>query len=71
MTERILVRGGRPCGIYFCIHGPRRVKLTAIWETDSHSVLFYNSIGQRLQRLQLRPNASLRPEAALARSHQA
>lgn len=55
MTERILVRGGQPCGMYFCIHGPRSVKLTAIWETDRHSILFYNSAGERQQRTQLCP----------------
>ena len=26
MTERILVRSGKPCGILFCLHGPRSVK---------------------------------------------
>jgi hypothetical protein len=60
MSERILVRGGEPCGIYFCIHGPRQVKLTAIWETDHNSVLFYNSAGERMHRVQLREAPSLR-----------
>jgi len=50
MTERILVRGGRPCGIYFCVHGPRSTKLCAIWETDRNQILFYGSRGERLQR---------------------
>ena len=40
ISERILVRGGQPCGIYFCLHGPRAVKFTAIWETDRNTVLF-------------------------------
>lgn len=59
MTERVLVRGGQPCGMYFCIHGPRQVKLTAIWETDKNSILFYDSAGQRQLRTQLRPMANL------------
>ena len=54
MTERILVRGGKPCGLYFCLHGPRAVKLTAIWETDRNTVLFYDAVGQRVQRSQLK-----------------
>ena len=29
LSERILVRGGKPCGIHFCLHGPRAVKFTA------------------------------------------
>jgi hypothetical protein len=53
MTERMLVRGGKPCGIYFCLHGPRAVKFTAIWETDRNQVLFYGSHGERFQRTQL------------------
>lgn len=53
VTERILVRGRRPCGIFFCLDGPRSVKLTAIWETDRNSVLFYSSSGERVLKTQL------------------
>jgi hypothetical protein len=53
MTERILLRGGRPCGIHFCLHGPRMVKFSAIWETDHNQILFYGSHGERFQRTQL------------------
>jgi hypothetical protein len=53
MTERILTRGGRPCGIYFCLHGPRSVKYTAIWETDRNTILFYGSTGERFRRTRL------------------
>jgi hypothetical protein len=50
VTERILTRGNRPCGIFFCLHGPRSVKLTAVWETDKNSILFYGSTGERFRR---------------------
>ena len=53
VTERMLVRGGRPCGIFFCLHGPRSVKFTAIWETEQNRILFYGSTGERLQRINL------------------
>ena len=53
VTERILVRGRRACGIYFCLHGPRSVKLTAIWETERNTILFYGSSGERTGRTQL------------------
>jgi hypothetical protein len=53
MSERILVRRGKPCGIYFCLHGPRAVKFSAIWETQQNSVLFYGSGGERIGRTQL------------------
>ena len=61
VTERILVRSGTPCGIFFCLHGPRSVRLTAIWETDRNTILFYGSAGQRLQttRLMAAPNLRL------------
>ena len=53
MTERILIRGNKPCGTYFCLHGPRNVKYTAIWETDRNSILFYDCNGVRFRKLQL------------------
>lgn len=64
MTERILVRGGKPCGLYFCLHGPRDVKFTAIWETDRNSVLFYSATGERVHRAQLAQAPSLVPVPA-------
>lgn len=54
MTERVLTRGGHPCGIFFCVHGPRSVKFTAIWETERNTILFYGSGGERLVRTPLR-----------------
>jgi hypothetical protein len=53
MTERMLVRGGKPCGIHFCLHGPRATRFSAIWETDGNQILFYGSGGERFQRTQL------------------
>jgi hypothetical protein len=53
LTERVLMRAGKPCGIYFCLHGPRATKFTAIWETDRNQVLFYGSRGERILRTQL------------------
>ena len=53
LSERILVRGGAPCGVFFCLHGPRSLCLTAIWETDSNTILFYGSRGERFRRTQL------------------
>ena len=64
VTERILVRGPRPCGIFFCLHGPRSVKFTAIWETDRNTVLFYNSCGERVGKTQLVQAPMLAPALA-------
>jgi hypothetical protein len=47
------MRGGKPCGLYFCLHGPRAVTFSAIWETANNTVLFYDSSGERFQKTQL------------------
>ena len=64
LTERILLRGGKPCGIYFCLHGPRATKFTAIWETDRNQVLFYGSRGERFLKTQLLEAPRLESAAA-------
>ncbi len=53
VTERLLMRRQRPCGILFCLHGPRSVKLTAVWEMENNSILFYGSTGERVQKTTL------------------
>ncbi len=50
VTERILVRCGKKCGILFCLHGPRSVKLTAVWEMASNTIIFYGSTGEKVQK---------------------
>jgi hypothetical protein len=62
VSERMLVRAGTPCGLFFCLHGPRSVKFTAIWETERNTVLFYDSTGERIHKARL--VGSLRLEAA-------
>ena len=64
MTEQILVRTGTPCGIYFCLHGPRSLKVSAIWETDRNTILFYDSSGERFNKIQLAEIPSLELTAA-------
>ncbi len=53
MTEKTLVRGGKPCGVYYCLHGPRMLRFSAIWETDRNQILFYGGGGERFQKTQL------------------
>jgi hypothetical protein len=50
LSQHILYRSGKPCGVHFCLHGPRAVRLSAIWETDCNTILFYSSRGERVQR---------------------
>lgn len=65
MTAQVLTRAGRPCGVFFCVHGPRATKFTAIWEAERNRVLFYGSQGERFGRVQL--NGRPRLEQPLAR----
>ena len=53
MTDRLLTRSGTTCGVFFCLYGPRSVRLTAIWESDGNNVLFYDSAGERTSILRL------------------
>jgi len=64
ITERYLVRSGAPCGIHFCLHGPRSVQLTAIWATAENTVRFYGSTGERLLKTRLQSEVSLETAAA-------
>ena len=51
VTRRRMVRGGRDVGTYYCVHGPRSVKLTAIHDTDAGEVIFYGSDGVRKEAM--------------------
>lgn len=58
-TQRILVRGDQPCGIFFRLRGPRAVQATAIWDHDRSTVLFYDSAGERFQTVRLTTTTQL------------
>jgi len=51
MTQREVVLGDRTVGVYFCLHGPRSVKLTAICDFNRNTVIFYGSDGIRRESL--------------------
>ncbi|MDR2171578.1 MAG: hypothetical protein LBP59_15660 [Planctomycetaceae bacterium] len=53
-TESLLKRGkSESCGVMFCLHGPRAVKYSAIWEKDKGRILFYGPSGKRYQQVEL------------------
>ncbi len=54
-TETVLKRNGGtdPCGMMFCLHGPRAVKFSAIWEKEKNRVLFYGPTGKRYLQVDL------------------
>jgi hypothetical protein len=51
MTQREVIRGGKTVGIYFCVHGPRSVKMTAICDFKKKQVIFYGSDGIRKESM--------------------
>lgn len=53
LSENILFRSGEPCAVYFCLHGPRQIRLSAIWDTVENRILFYGSCGRRVGQTQL------------------
>ena len=59
LSERYLTRSGTPCGVFYCLHGPRSVKLTAIWDTEQNMIRFYASTGERLHTTKLRQQVPL------------
>ena len=55
MSELELTQNGIPCGYQFVLHGPRAVKLTAVWAQPSNEILLYDATGERFGRVRL-PN---------------
>lgn len=46
-------RGGKPCGLFFQVEGPRLLKTYAIWAGEEDRVLFYDSSGERFAEVKL------------------
>jgi hypothetical protein len=66
LDETTLFRGQSPCGLQFFLHGPRNVKLSAVWAADQNTLFLYDSKGERFSRLRLGTQLSLTPLAKVA-----
>ena len=53
LARTVVRRRGRPCGLFFQLHGPRRVRTYAVWAGDENRILFYDSLGVRFAQAQL------------------
>ena len=51
--QGLITRGGRPCGLFFQVQGPRHVRTYALWAGDENRILFYDSNGQRFAETRL------------------
>lgn len=48
LQQAVILRRGRPCGLFFQVHGPRLLRNYAVWSADESRILFYNSTGERV-----------------------
>lgn len=53
LTETTLTRNGQWCGLQFCLHGPRSVRLEAIWVADRNVLYCYDARGARFLKIDL------------------
>ncbi len=58
LVDLPLYRAGRFCGIQFTLHGPRRVKLSAVWAAEKNIVYLYDTGGERYRKVTLKQRFS-------------
>jgi hypothetical protein len=53
LFQAVITRCGRPCGLFFQVQGPRRVRTYAVWASEEDRILFYDSQGVRFAQTRL------------------
>jgi hypothetical protein len=53
MEQALIVRSGKPCGLFFQVKGPRLQNTYALWAGDENRILFYDSTGIRFAETRL------------------
>ncbi len=53
LTETVLFRRNRPCGLFFEAQGPRLLRTFAIWAGEENRILFYDATGARFAESRL------------------
>jgi len=66
MTDVRLTRGYGPCGLQFCLRGPRNVRLASIWTDDENMVYLYDARGTHYAKLRLTNRLALQEQARAA-----
>src|SRR4051812_27444840 len=64
LQKSLVQRRGQPCGLFFSVQGPRRVKGYAVWTGDENRILFYDSAGVRFAETRLMDGPDPRKLAA-------
>ena len=47
LSQAVITRRDRPCGLFFQARGPRQLKVYAVWAGEEDRILFYDSTGGR------------------------
>jgi hypothetical protein len=53
LHEALITRGGKTCGLFFQVQGPRLLRTYALWTGEENRVLFYDSTGSRFAETRL------------------
>ncbi len=53
LQQAVIMRRGRPCGLFFQVEGPRLLRNYAVWAGEENRILFYNSSGERVAETRL------------------
>jgi hypothetical protein len=53
LAQAVIMRSGRPCGLFLQVRGPRLLRTHAVWVGDEQRILFYDSCGARFAETRL------------------
>ncbi len=53
LWQAVILRRGKPCGLFFQAQGPRQLKTYAVWAGEENRLLFYDCTGARFAEVQL------------------
>ncbi|HEV3119123.1 MAG TPA: hypothetical protein VGY58_18860 [Gemmataceae bacterium] len=53
LEQAVIVRSGKPCGLFFEVRGPRLQRTYALWAGEENRILFYDSTGLRFAESRL------------------
>jgi hypothetical protein len=53
LTQSLITKQGKPCGLFFQVEGPRLLRNYAIWAGDENRILYYNCTGERVAETRL------------------
>ncbi len=53
LRQMLIRRGGKPCGLFFEVAGPRLLRTYAVWAGEENRILFYDTSGERFAEVRL------------------